>query len=65
MSELPEGPPDLPTCPICDGMLEVVFHRHGQMVAVCVDCHSGLTIPAAAREVGRLKREKKWKPKEP
>ena len=45
--------------------MAVVFHRYGQMVAVCVDCHSGLTIPAAAREVGRLKREKKWQPKEP
>ena len=65
MSDLLESPHDLPACPICSGAMEVVFHRHGQMVAVCVDCHSGLTIPAAAREVGRLKHEKKWKPKEP
>jgi len=47
---------DTPTCPICGGRMEVVYNRSQQIVAVCVDCHSGVTIPAKAREVVRLKR---------
>jgi hypothetical protein len=46
---------DLPPCPICAGQLDIVYDRHGQIVAVCSDCHSGVTIPAAARE--RLRRK--------
>jgi hypothetical protein len=44
-------------CPICDGRMELVYDRHHQKVVVCVDCQSGLTIPGAAWEIARIKRE--------
>ena len=47
----------IPACPICDGRMEVVYDRHHQIVAVCIDCHTGLTIPRGAREILRLKRD--------
>ena len=58
MSELPKV--DLPPYPICEGHMEVVYNRYSQIVAVCVDCHAGLTVPDSSREVARLKREGKW-----
>ena len=39
--------------------MEVVYDRFNQRVVVCLDCHAGLTIPATAAEIVRLKREKK------
>lgn len=54
----------LPPCPVCGGTLEVVYNRFRQVVAVCHDCHSGLTIPdhawriAHAKAVSGLKQEK-------
>jgi hypothetical protein len=54
--------PAIKTCPICEGQMEVVYHRHGQQVLVCVDCHSGLTVPAGAWNIARVKREAKWMP---
>ena len=50
-------------CPICYGRMETVYDRHSQRVCVCVDCHSGLTVPDTAWHVVRLKREAKWKVK--
>jgi hypothetical protein len=50
-------------CPICTGRMEVVYERNHQKVCVCQDCHSGLTIPASAYEIARIKRESKWMPK--
>lgn len=49
-------------CPVCHGRMEVVYDRHHQKVAVCVDCQSGLTVPATAWEIARIKRETKWMP---
>lgn len=49
-----------PVCPICEGSMEVVYDRFNQRVVVCLDCHSGLTIPATALEIVRLKRENKF-----
>jgi len=40
--------------------MEVVYDRYHQVVAVCVDCHTGLTIPDSSQKVLRLKREGKW-----
>jgi uncharacterized protein YbaR (Trm112 family) len=51
---------EIPACPVCSGQLEVVYNRYHQRVAVCVDCHSGLTIPGSAWHVAKLKREGKW-----
>jgi ssDNA-binding Zn-finger/Zn-ribbon topoisomerase 1 len=51
--------PAVSTCPVCDGRMEVVYFRNNQQVSVCTDCHSGLTIPAAAWDIIRLKRASK------
>jgi hypothetical protein len=58
----PEPDNTLKTCPICDGRMELVYDRHHQKVMVCVDCHSGLTVPGTAWEIARIKREAKWMP---
>jgi ssDNA-binding Zn-finger/Zn-ribbon topoisomerase 1 len=44
-------------CPVCNGRMELVYDRHHQKVVVCVDCQSGLTVPEAAWEIARIKRE--------
>jgi ssDNA-binding Zn-finger/Zn-ribbon topoisomerase 1 len=46
-------------CPVCSGHMELVYERHQQRVMVCVDCRSGLTIPATAWAVARDKTETK------
>jgi hypothetical protein len=48
-------------CPICYGTMEVVYSRNNQNVCVCVDCRTGVTVPATAWEIVSLKREGKWK----
>ena len=54
---------DLPPCLICSGKLEVVYNRYHQKVAVCADCHTGVTVPGSAWTVARLKREGQWNKK--
>jgi ssDNA-binding Zn-finger/Zn-ribbon topoisomerase 1 len=49
--------PVIATCPVCTGRMEVVYSRNNQQVSVCRDCHSGLTIPAGAWDIVRLKRD--------
>lgn len=46
----------LETCPICDGRMEAVYSRAHQKVCVCVDCHTSITVPAAAWKIKREKR---------
>lgn len=46
-------------CPICGGKMQTVYSRHQQKVCVCVDCHSGLTVPDTAWTIARVKREAK------
>jgi hypothetical protein len=48
-----------PVCPICTGRMEVVYNRFNQQVCVCVECHTGLSIPISAWEIQRIKRERK------
>jgi hypothetical protein len=55
--------PILSSCPICGGNMEVVYQRNNQQVVVCVDCQSGITVPATAWEVVRIKRQASWMPK--
>ena len=64
MSPVPPGRefPACPHCPICGGQMELVYDRFNQQVCVCVECHSGLTIPAAAWEVQRRKRNASKQP---
>lgn len=58
-----ESTPALRTCPICEGSMEVVYERHNQQVMVCKDCLSGITVPANAWEIVRIKKQSKWMPK--
>jgi hypothetical protein len=53
----------VPTCPICSGRMEEVYDRYHQKVCVCVDCHTGLTVPGAAWEIARIKRQAKLQSK--
>jgi hypothetical protein len=52
----------IPDCPVCAGVMRVAYDRHLQLLVVCVDCHAGLSIPAAGWEVKWLKLAGKWKP---
>ena len=54
--------PTHPECPVCGGQMELVYERFNQQVCVCVDCHTGLTIPAAAWEVQQKKRSRNRRP---
>ena len=53
----------VPVCPICEGKMETVYQRNNQHVCVCVDCHTGVTVPDGAWEVVRIKKQTRWMPK--
>jgi len=53
----------LEICPICGGEMEVVYNRTQSKVCVCVDCHSGVTVPTSAWQVVKAKRERYGVPK--
>lgn len=62
MAPPPDGSAPLrsrPACPICEGQMELVYDRFNQQVFVCVECHSGITIPITAWEIQRIKRSRK------
>jgi hypothetical protein len=40
--------------------MELVYDRFSQHVYVCLDCHSGITVPASAAHVVQLKRDNKF-----
>jgi predicted DsbA family dithiol-disulfide isomerase len=54
--------PLCPICPICEGKMELVYERFNQQVCVCVECHTGLTIPSTAQQIRRIKRGGNPKP---
>lgn len=37
--------------------MEVVYDRFSQQVCVCVECHTGLSIPLSAWDIRKKKRE--------
>ena len=45
-----------PFCPICGGRMELVYDRPNTKVCVCVDCHTGITVPASAWKFADIKR---------
>ena len=52
------GPCDvIEVCPICGGSMAAVYSRAHQKVCVCNDCHTSITVPAAAWDVIRAKGE--------
>jgi hypothetical protein len=58
--------PDLcevvPTCPLCGGRMELVYDRPKTKVCVCVDCHTGITVPAEAWAIALARGTVKPKP---
>jgi ribosomal protein L37AE/L43A len=53
----PEAHQLAPTCPVCAGKMDTVYSRAHTKVWVCVDCHSGLSVPTTAYDVARIKVE--------
>lgn len=43
-------------CPVCGGRMDLVYDRPKAKVCVCVDCHTGVTVPAGAWEIARKRR---------
>ena len=50
-------PPDFPHCPVCGGVMELVYSRFGENVVVCIDCQTGLTIPRKAWDIAETKKQ--------
>jgi hypothetical protein len=55
--ELPIVSEQVSNCPVCAGKMETVYNRGHQHVSVCVDCRADLTVPTAAWDVLRRKRQ--------
>jgi hypothetical protein len=53
----PEARLVAPKCPICGGKMDTVYSRAHASVCVCVDCHSGLSVPSTAYDIVRIKVE--------
>jgi len=58
----PEAMDAVAVCPVCGGKMELVYDRRHISASVCVDCHTGITIPTDAWDVARAKRSVKWLP---
>ena len=58
----PEALDAVAVCPVCGGKMELVYDRRHISASVCVDCHTGITIPKDAWDVARVKRNVKWPP---
>ena len=48
---------NFPSCPVCGGLMELVYSRFGENVVVCVDCQTGLTIPRKAWDIADVKKQ--------
>ena len=59
MSAVEESPVEpsevIRACPICGGMLELVYDRPHTKVSACVDCQSEIAVPPSAWTVARNK----------
>ena len=56
----PEPLDAVAACPVCGGKMELVYDRRHITASVCIDCHTGITIPTEAWDVARVKRSMKW-----
>lgn len=52
----------IPTCPLCAGRMELVYDRPKVKVCVCVDCHTGVSVPVRAWAVALARGTIKPKP---
>ena len=43
--------------------MDTVYSRAHQRVVVCIDCYTGIAIPAKAWDVAKVKRDSRWRPK--
>jgi hypothetical protein len=50
--------PSFPPCPVCAGVMELVYSRFGENVVVCIDCQTGLTIPRKAWGIAEDKKQR-------
>jgi hypothetical protein len=63
VSKLNSNPDDpvpcdvITTCPVCLGRMELVYDRYHQKVCVCADCGTGVSVPAMAWRIAKVKRE--------
>jgi uncharacterized protein YbbK (DUF523 family) len=56
---------EIPPCPTCDGVMERVYSRFGENVFVCMDCHTGMTVPRKAWDIAEIKKkQQRQKPDE-
>lgn len=47
-------------CPVCGGKMELVYDRRHITASVCIDCHTGITVPTDAWVVAKVKRSLRW-----
>jgi hypothetical protein len=45
----------VPPCPVCGAALERVYSRFGDTVYVCIECHTGITVPRRAWDIADVK----------
>ena len=47
----------IPKCPVCGDRIELVYDRPTAKVCVCVNCHTGITVPARALSIADQQRD--------
>lgn len=52
-------PREIPPCPTCGGVMDRVYSRFGENVFVCVECHTGMTVPKKAWDIAQVKKKQK------
>jgi reverse gyrase len=51
-------------CPVCGGQIEKTSERLDGARYACTECLCAVTVPAAAWDIARVKREQKWRMKQ-
>jgi uncharacterized protein YbbK (DUF523 family) len=54
----------VPPCPVCGSAVERVYRRFGENVYVCIECHTGITVPRRAWDIADFKKIRRHKPDE-
>lgn len=58
----PEPMDAVAICPVCGRKMQRVYDRRHITASVCIDCHTGITVPTDAWDVARIKRNVKRPP---
>jgi hypothetical protein len=56
MDQVPEPCEVIQECPICGGLMELVYDRPETKVCACVECQTEITVPTRAWELASSKR---------